>query len=64
MQKSSVNSPMLIDLSDKSPGEIAEYLQALLAARYTLHKKGFRLTIERRRPAKVKLSAIFPSQKK
>ena len=57
MQKSSVNSPIRIDLSDKSPDEIADYLQVLLAVRYTIHKKGFRLKIDRRpRPAKVQIT--------
>ena len=57
MQKSPVNSPIRIDLSDKTPDEITEFLQALLAARYSLHKKGFKLKINRLpRPAKVSLS--------
>ena len=57
MQKSSVNNPVRIDLSDKAPDEIAEYLQALLAIRYSMYKKGFKLNITRRpRPAKVKIT--------
>ena len=57
MQKSSVNSQMHIDLSEKSPDEVAEYLQALLSLRYTLHKKGFRLKIDRRpRLNKIKIT--------
>jgi len=54
MQKGSVNSPIRIDLSEKAPDEIAEYLQAILAIRYALHKKGLKLKIDRRpRPAKI-----------
>jgi hypothetical protein len=57
MQKGSVNSPIRIDLSEKAPDEIAEYLQALLAIRYALHKKGLKLKIDRRsRPAKVRIT--------
>jgi len=56
MQKGLVNSSIRIDLSNKAPDEIAEYLQALLAIRYSLHKKGLKLKIERRRPAKVKIT--------
>jgi hypothetical protein len=57
MQKSPANKPYRIDLSEKSPDEIAEFLQALLAVRYSLHKKGFKLKIDRSpRPAKVKLT--------
>jgi len=59
MQKSSVNNHIRIDLSDKAPDEIAEYLQALLAIRYSLHKKGLKLKINRRpRPAKVKITPV------
>lgn len=55
MQKGSVNNPIRIDLSEKTPAEIAEYLQAILSIRYSLHKKGFKLKIDcRPRPAKVK----------
>lgn len=57
MQKVSVNSPIRIDLSDKAPDEIAEYLQAILAIRYALHKKGLKLNIARRhRPVKLKVT--------
>ena len=59
MQKSPVNNTMRIDLSDKSPDEVAQYLQALLSIRYTFHKRGLKLKIERRpRPAKVKIKPV------
>jgi hypothetical protein len=35
-------------LTEKTPAEIAQYLQAILSARYVLHKKGFKLKIRRR----------------
>jgi hypothetical protein len=56
MQKNPVISPIRIDLSDKTSDEITEFLQALLAARYSLYKKGFKLKITRLRPAKVKIT--------
>lgn len=42
------NNTMRIDLSSKSPEEIADFLHILLSARYTLHQKGLSLQIERR----------------
>lgn len=57
MQKKPVNKPYRIDLSDKTPDEIAEFLQALLAVRYSVHKKGYKLNVSRTpRPAKVKIT--------
>jgi len=38
-----------LDLSKKTPDEIAEFLQALLAARHVLHAKGFKVKINRRK---------------
>jgi hypothetical protein len=47
MQKISVNIPIRIDLSDKEPDEIAEYLQALLVVQYEAQKKGLKLEINK-----------------
>jgi hypothetical protein len=49
MQKNSVINPIRIDLSDKTQDEIAEYLQAILAIRYSSQKKGFKFKINQRK---------------
>jgi hypothetical protein len=51
-QKNSVN---IIDLSKKTPDEIAEFLLALQAAKRTLLKKGFVVKISRKRKPNLKL---------
>lgn len=44
----SANS-LTLDLSKKTPDEIAEFLAAILAARHTLKSKGFSMKISRRK---------------
>lgn len=56
MQKGSVNNLIRIDLSDKTPDEIAEYLQIILAIRYSLYKKRLKLNIKRSSHSKVKIT--------
>ena len=46
MHKKPVNS-LTLDLSKKTPDEIAEFLQALIATRHVLLKKGYMLTHHR-----------------
>jgi len=43
------NSATTLDLSKKTPNEIAEFLHALLSARQFLARKGYRVKITRRR---------------
>lgn len=38
---------LTLDLSKKTPDEIAEFLQALIATRHVLLKKGFNITHRR-----------------
>lgn len=45
MPKKMTKNSKILDLSSKSPDEIHEYLQALLAVRYSLQKKGLKLKI-------------------
>lgn len=44
---------IVLDLSKKTPDEIAEFLQALLAARHALLAKGHKIKISRRKPVPV-----------
>lgn len=60
MQQTTANSPVRIDLSDKTPDQIAEYLQALLSIRYEFHRNGLKLKIDRRlSPPKILLRSTL-----
>jgi hypothetical protein len=57
MQKNLVNNVLRIDLSNKSQSEIIECLQSVLAAKYILYKKGFKVNIQtKNKPIKAKAS--------
>lgn len=58
MQKNSVNK-MVVDLSNKSTDEIAEFLNILLSVRYSLLVKGIQINIIKK--TKTQRSKISPN---